>query len=127
MNGIWTLRFAICLAALGFSLYGHIEKQNQITQARIQLPEIARQLKAIQEDNTRLRYEIEQFESPEHLIELARQHEFSHLRHPLVKEVRTLPQGIAVQIQPAVDPTLPSSRQHPSITLATGAPKLANP
>lgn len=121
MNGTWTLRFAICLAVLGFSLYGHIEKQNQITRVRIQLPTIVRQLKAIQEVNTRLRYEIEQFESPEHLIELARHHEFSHLHHPLVKDIQGVPQGIAVQVGPPTSIPLPS-RHHPAITLATGAP-----
>lgn len=121
MNVKWAARFALCLAVLGVSLYGHIEKQNQITSLRIQLPETVLKLKALQQDNTRLHYEIEQFESPEHLIELARHQEFSHLRHPLVKEVLNMPQGIAVQLEPS-EQILPSSRRNPAITLASGAP-----
>ncbi len=121
MNAKWAVRIALCMAVLGFSLYGHIEKQNQITSLRIQLPETVRELKALHEDNTRLRYEIEQFESPEHLIELARHHEFSHLRHPLVKEVLNMPEGIAVQFAPS-EQALPSTQHNPAITLATGAP-----
>lgn len=121
MNGKWSIRFALCLAAIGFSLYGHIEKQNQITSLRIQLPENVRALKSLQEDNTRLRYEIEQFESPEHLIELARHQEYSHLHHPLVKDVLNMPQGIAVQVEEK-EPASPSSRRNSAITLATGAP-----
>jgi len=121
MNGKWTSRFAICLAALGFSLYAHIEKQNQITAMRIQLPESADHLKALQEDNTRLRYEVEQFESPEHLIELARHHEFSHLRHPLVKEILTVTEGIAIQI-PSDEEALPSRRTPSIATTPPGTP-----
>ena len=121
MNNKWAARIALCLAVLAFSLYGHIEKQNQITALRIQLPDSVLQLKALKEDNTRLRYEIEQFESPEHLIELARHNEFSHLRHPLLKEVINRPQGIALQIKPREE-NLPSSRRNVAITLATGAP-----
>ncbi len=120
MNAKWTFRFAICLAVLGFSLYAHIEKQNQITAMRIQLPERVGHLKALQEDNTRLRYEIEQFESPEHLIELARHHEFSHLRHPMVKEILRMPEGIAATV-PSNKEDVPA-RHHSSITLATGSP-----
>lgn len=121
MNVKWIARIALCLAVLGVTLYGHIEKQNQITAMRIQLPETVSRLKAVQEDNTRLRYEIEQFESPEHLIELARHHEFSHLRHPLVKEIVNVPEGLAVNLEPG-DQNLPSSRHNPAITLASGVP-----
>lgn len=121
MNGKWAVRLVFCLAVLGFALYGHIEKQNRITALRIELPETVRELKALQEDNTRLRYEIEQFESPEHLIELARHHEFSHLRHPLVKEVVSMPQGLAVNLEP-VEQAFPSTSHNPAITLAKGAP-----
>jgi len=121
MNGKWAIRLVICLAILGFALYGHIEKQNQITALRIELPEIARELKALQEDNTRLRYEIEQFESPEHLIELARHHEYSHLRHPLVKEVISMPEGLAVRLD-SNESVIPASPHNPAITLAKGAP-----
>jgi len=120
MNNKWTARIALCLAVLGFSLYGHIEKQNQITALRIELPDTVRQLKGIQEDNTRLHYEIEQFESPENLIELARHQEFSHMRHPLLKEVVSMPEGIAVQLSPREENPASSRRLLP-LTVAKGA------
>ncbi len=111
-------RLSICLIVFGACLYGHIEKQNQITSLRIQLPEVAKQLKILKQENTRLAYEIELFESPEHLMELARRNEFSHLKYPLVKEVFSMKGGVPLHPESNLEPkvSLPSS-----FTLATGA------
>ncbi|MFS8563891.1 MAG: hypothetical protein LVR00_06080 [Rhabdochlamydiaceae bacterium] len=51
----------------------------------------------MQEKNTQLKYEIERFENPEHLMELAREQRFSHLMHPLMNDVLMLREGIAIQ------------------------------
>lgn len=114
----WVARATICLAVLAFTLFGHIEKQNKITALRIQLPEMVDRLKAIDEDNTRLRYEIERFESSENLIELARHQEFRHLRHPLEKEILSMPQGLAVHVEKEGEEI--SKKPTRTITLATG-------
>jgi len=87
-----------CLAFLGFCLYLYLEKQNEITELRMALPKLAKEIRSIQEENVQMHYAIEQFESPEHLMELAKSSEFSHLRHPFVKEVLTLKEGSALEL-----------------------------
>lgn len=98
-----SLQVAFCLVALGLSLYSFIDQQNDVTELRMQLPALSKELKTIQEENMRLQYQIDQFENPQHLMDLARQNEFSHLKHPLSKEIVTLEQGLALEIK-AVEP-----------------------
>ena len=45
----------------------------------------------------RLQYEIDLFESPQHLMELARRSEFSHLKHPTAREIVQLQEAVALQ------------------------------
>ncbi len=91
------LRLGFCLGVLSLCLYSYQHKQNQLTQLRIKLPQMEKEVKGIREENRRLRYEIDRIESPSRLIELAHHPEFSHLKHPLVKEIMTVPEGIALQ------------------------------
>lgn len=83
------LLFCICIA--GLALFAFIEKQNELTALRLQIPALSKELKKIQEENIRLQYEIDQFESPIHLMELARKPEFGHLKHPFLKDIIILP------------------------------------
>jgi hypothetical protein len=93
-----------CIVAASACLYACIDGQNKLTELRLRLPERAREVQCLKEENMRLRYEVERFESPEHLMTLARLPAFNHLRYPLVKEVWTLAEGVAVQ-SPAVEET----------------------
>jgi hypothetical protein len=93
-----SFQIAFCLLALGLSLYSFIDQQNDVTELRMQLPTLSKELRTIQEENMRLQYQIDQFENPQHLMDLARQSEFSHLKHPLSKEIVTLEQGLALQV-----------------------------
>ncbi len=113
------IQLTICFLTFCAWLYSYLEKQNQLTHLRIQIPEIAKQLKMIREENTRLQYEIDQFENPEHLIELSRRPEFAHLKQPLQKEILTCPEGYAMQTSPEAKKELPSARPKP--TLASGS------
>lgn len=81
------IRILICIAVAGITLFAHIERQNELVTLRLALPFINREVKAAQEENTRLQYEIDRFESPVHLMELARKPEFSHLKYPRIDEV----------------------------------------
>jgi hypothetical protein len=72
-------------------LYTYIDKHNELVELRLLIPQVSKDLKAIQEENMRLKYEIDRFESPIHLMELARKPEFSHLKYPQVSEVILLP------------------------------------
>ena len=88
-------RLGFCLGVLGLSLYSYFDKQNELTQMKIQIPEVEKEIRLIREENRRLRYQIDQFENPSHLIEMAHRPEFSHLKHPLLREILTVPEGIA--------------------------------
>lgn len=82
-----SLRILICMAiAVGF-VYGYIEKQNELTEVRLLIPTLSKELKNIHESNVRLQYAIDCFESPTHLLELAKRPEFSHLKYPRASEV----------------------------------------
>ncbi len=86
-------RLSVCLFILGFFMISYIEKQNRITELRIHIPKILRDFKSMQEEIVRLRYEIDHFESPDHLMELARSSEFSHLKHPFTRDVLMVANG----------------------------------
>jgi hypothetical protein len=89
------LRLGICLSAIGLCLYSYLDTQNQLTHLKILLPDVEKEMKLIQEENRRLAYDIDRFESPAHLIELAHNPEYAHLKHPLIKEIRTGPEAFA--------------------------------
>lgn len=86
------LRIFACIVIAGIALYAYIDKQNELTELRIAIPFLSKELKAIQEENTRLQYEIDRFESPIRLMELMRKPEFSHLKYPYLPEIIILPE-----------------------------------
>lgn len=94
MKGL-LLRLGVCLSMLALYLYSYLDMQNQQTHLKIRLPEVEKEIKLIQEENRRLAYEIDQFESPANLIELAHHPEYAHLKHPLLKEILTVPEALA--------------------------------
>ena len=87
MKKILIVKVLVCVFSFGGMLYAYLDQQNDLTKLRIELPELAREVRVLEEDNSRLRYEIEQFENPKHLMELAKRPEFSHLKYPIVDEV----------------------------------------
>jgi|SRR3990167_6874516 len=94
---MWSVlsRLGVCVAVFGYCLFSYLEQQTQVTQLKIQLPELERDISSLREEGRRLHYEIEQFENPGHLIELAHLPEYSHLKHPLLREILTVPEAIA--------------------------------
>ena len=76
---------------MGLTLFLYIDKLNELTELRLAIPTISKEVRVLQAGNMRLKYEIEQFESPIHLMELMRKPEFSHLRFPFLKDVIILP------------------------------------
>lgn len=95
MKGL-LLKMGGCLGIFGFCLYSYLDAQNRVTGLKIKLPEQEKEIDLLQEENRRMAYEIERFESPTHLIELAHRPEFSHLKHPLLQEILTVPEVFAV-------------------------------
>lgn len=90
MNRGIFIRILLCIASVGCFLYAYISKQNSITELRLHIPIASKALQTIQQENTRLQFEIDQFESPQHLMEIARRPQFSHLKHPLLDEIVTI-------------------------------------
>lgn len=80
------IRIFVCLLAAGLTLFAYIEKQNEVTELRLAIPQLTKEVAAIREDNIQLKYEIETFESPLHLMELMRSPEFSHLKFPYIDQ-----------------------------------------
>jgi hypothetical protein len=86
------VRLLICISFAGLVLYKYIDKLNEMTELRLSIPHLAREVKEIHEKNLELQYAIDRFESPLHLMELARKPEFGHLKYPSNQEVILLPE-----------------------------------
>jgi cell division protein FtsL len=106
----FVLQVFLCLMLFSICWFSYLEKQNELTELRIYVPKLVKEIKYIQEENTRLKYQIEQFENPERLMKMASETRFSHLKHPLNKEILVLQEAVALE--------LPSQ---PKLTLAVGA------
>ncbi|TXI42793.1 MAG: hypothetical protein E6Q59_00405 [Nitrosomonas sp.] len=85
------LKIFICLVGAGLTLYATVNEQNQLMILRRAIPPRAKELKALQEENHRLKYVIDRFESPLHLIELSRKPEYGHLKYPKAGDIVILP------------------------------------
>ena len=72
---------------VGSCLISYLEKQNQLTQLRLYVPKLALEIQGIQEENTLLKYRIQEFENPDYLMKIANSGSFNHLKHPLEKEI----------------------------------------
>lgn len=112
-------RLLICIFAFCLCLYAYIDKQNRVTELRLKIPEITKEIRAVAEENCRMQYQIDQFENPQHLMELAARPEYNHLKHPLVKEVVTMKESVALQL-PAIEETHAAAPAHKP-TIALGA------
>lgn len=53
----------------------------------MEIPKLVKSLKQLEEENAYLSLEIKRLESPDRLIKLLRQKEYSHLRYPYVDEI----------------------------------------
>lgn len=76
-----------------------MHKQNDLTRLKLQIPRAEKQLNVLNEQIRQFRYEIDQFENPSKLMEMACDPHFHHLKHPLMKDVETIPEGIASSLE----------------------------
>ena len=97
MNKAALLRGVVCIFILSLFLYFYTDHENSVTQLRISLPVLSKEIKMIEEENRRLKYLIEEFENPEHLMQLASLKEYSHLAYPLFKDVLQCETGLALE------------------------------
>lgn len=97
------VRTLICISFAGFVLYKYIDKLNELTEVRLSIPILAREVKEIEEKNLELLYAIDTFESPLHLMELARKPEFGHLKYPTLNEIVQLPEATLICPEETID------------------------
>ena len=88
------IRLGLCMAVFGWGLFSYMDKQNELAKIKVQLPELEKRLKVIQEENRRMLCELEGLENPSCLIELAHRPEFGYLKHPLLREILTVPEAM---------------------------------
>ncbi len=112
------IRLLICIGCLSILVYSYINEQNAMTRLQLDIPKVAKEIRDLQEENTRLQYEIDLFESPAHLIELSRHTEFAHLKHPMLKDIVSLQEALA--LQPSSLESGASVKLLPRLTLAIG-------
>ncbi|MBS0654771.1 MAG: hypothetical protein JSR46_03255 [Verrucomicrobia bacterium] len=84
------VRLFLSVLIVGTALYSYVDKHNRLTEMRIRLPLLAKELQAIEEENVRLAFCVEQFENPLHLMEIARKPQYAHLKHPLTTDIITI-------------------------------------
>ena len=60
-------------------LYFYIDKQNQITRLRLTIPTLQQEIEQLKQETVQLQYEIDQKETPEHLLSLLEKPEYSGL------------------------------------------------
>ena len=87
------VRFFLCITFAALMLYKSIDNLNDLTELQLAIPSLEKEVQDLKEKNLELQYEIERFESPLHLMELARQPEFGHLKYPSFDEVTVLPEN----------------------------------
>ncbi len=85
------IRGCICSLCLALFLFLYLNLQNEITKLRIAIPQLSNKLHEIDQENTRLRYEIDRLEDPSILLSLSRKPEYRHLKHSLLEEILILP------------------------------------
>jgi hypothetical protein len=90
------IQIGVCFSVFGFCLYSYLDAQNSLTKLKMALPQKEKEIQLLREEARRLSYQVDQFENPSHLIELAHRPEFSHLKHPVLREILTVPEAYAV-------------------------------
>ena len=109
------IQLLVCVVIVGVALLAYVERQNELTKMRMQVPLLTKKLQAIVEENTRLQFEIEKFENPINLMELARQPQFGHLKHPLVTDIIHIVSTDVVTANAGLDTALADAKNSPAV------------
>lgn len=87
------IQFWISLSIVGMALYFYVDQKNELIRLQMEIPVIEKELKGALEENTRLRYRIQQFQDPEKLLELHRQPSYATMKYSSVDQVLILSGG----------------------------------
>lgn len=86
MRAIFT-RLGICICLFGAFLVRHVQRQNDLTRLRLEIPQIAMQARALEERALQLQEEVGKLQTPKILLEQLDRSEFAHLRAPLPQQI----------------------------------------
>lgn len=88
----FSVKVFICLFFVAFAVYHYVDLNNRLTKYRLQVPLLEKEIAKIKRENVELQYEIELFESPIHLLEIAEKEDFRHLVYPYNDQIVQLPE-----------------------------------
>ena len=88
------IRLLLCIFISAFLLYSYIDKLNDITELKIEIPKLSEEVQVLREENNTLVLQIEKVENPKSLIEKSRLPEYSHLKQPSRLKVQTIEMGL---------------------------------
>lgn len=88
-------KLLLCILTLGSFSYVYVDRLNAHTELKLQIPQLAREIEQLKQDTVQLGYDIECFKSPQNLLQLAKQPEYSHLKFPYSEDIVTVPSGFA--------------------------------
>ena len=103
MNKKLVCQLLICITCCVFFLYGGIKNQNDLCDASLKIPALAKELKTIEEESSHLTFELQKLESPERLIALLKTERYSHLKFPTNTSILHKPEGLALDIREKED------------------------
>lgn len=87
MNIRLFIKIFLCLFIFGLMLYRYLDRQNTITELRLQIPALEINLSSLLEENVDLQFIIDHFESPENLMELLNLPDYSYLKYIQENEI----------------------------------------
>lgn len=76
----FVIRLFFILFFVTLFLYYYVDKQNQITKLRLQLPALEKEVKELRKETVYLNYQVETLESPQNLLYFLTRPEYSHLK-----------------------------------------------
>ena len=92
------IRFFVTVAFCSFAIYSYLREQNKCTELKMRLPKLAKEIEALEQENAQLEYQIVCFESPENLLQLAKNPTYAHLKFPYFQDVLNVKEGLALQL-----------------------------
>jgi hypothetical protein len=80
-------KILICTVSFSAALCAYLNARNDVTKLMIDLPRLSKELSFLEEQNTILRYKVEQFENPSYLLNLLKTSEYASLLPAVATEV----------------------------------------
>ena len=90
MNRVWFYRIITGLAGFAAFLYAYVVHHNRVLQLQMEIPKLAKEVREIEQDNIRLRFQIQQFEDPSNLMKTLALREYVHLEYAASSDVYNL-------------------------------------